>query len=292
MNRLSVMAAVACLIFVFSLVLIPTSLTQAVTTNIRVVSDSWYVNSSGDFIVVGEVQNTGNFVLESVSLNAVVSASDGSQLASGSTMAYVSDLLPQQKAPFYVDFGNPGSDAISRVSNVAFTVSNAPPTNNKEYTDLSLHIAFKGVLNGVYVVLGSITNNGSQTANDVRVVGTYYNSEGTVVAVGFVILNNPLIPDNSTTFTVSEFDATPSLVASISDYSLLVQTATLQSNSTASTSPTPPTSSPGSSGLIYVFASVVAIVAVATAVLFLVRRRHSLPLPPPPPPPSPVEQEE
>jgi hypothetical protein len=288
MKRLTLSVAAICLIFFFSLILIPDAFSQVSNPNVTVVSYSWYVNSSGNFIVVGEVQNTGNSVLESVSLNAEVRAADDSQLATTGTpiRAYVSYLLPQEKAPFYIDFGNPGSSAISRVSSVTFTTSIAPQINNKQYSDLSVHTVFNNVSNGYYVVIGAVTNVGNQTAKDVRVVATYYNSSGAVVAVGYVLLND-LTAENSTAFSVAEFDATNSLVTQISDYALIVQTATLQNNSTSSPSPSPSAIFSGSSDWIYIIIVVVIVFAIVAVVLVFLRKRRNLAVPPPPPPPPP-----
>jgi LPXTG-motif cell wall-anchored protein len=273
MDKTRIFTVIVCTVFVFSLVSCPNVFVQAAYTGVTVLSHSSYVNSSGHFIVLGEVQNTGNHVLGNVSLNVVVSASNGSQLVSGTTTAYVNDFLPQQKAPFYLDFGKIDFNTISEVNTFDFNVSNHPPTNYIEYPGLSLIVTFNGIVNDAYVVSGSITNSGSQTANDIKVVGTYYNSAGIVVAVGFVILNDPLIPNNSVNFTVSEFDAVPKLVTKISNYSLLVQTSTQQFNLPSSASPTPSTASSGSSWIVYVGVSAVVIVVVAFATLVFLRKR-------------------
>ena len=273
MDKSRIVAIIVCTVFVFSLVSSQNVFVQAAYTGVTVLSHSSYVNSSGNFIVVGEVQNTGNHVLGNVSLNVVVSASNGSQLVSGTTMAYVNDFLPQQKAPFYLDFGKIDFNTISEISTFDFNVSDHPPTNYIQYPGLSLIVTFNGIANNAYVVSGSITNSGSQTANDIKVVGTYYNSAGIVVAVGFVILNGPLIPNNSVNFTVSEFDAVSKLVTKISNYSLLVQTSTQQFNLPSSTSPTPATASSDSSWLVYVGVSSVVIVVVAFVALVFLRKR-------------------
>jgi hypothetical protein len=283
--QLAMAVAVACTIFFSSLVIIPNVLGQ--TDNVKVLSYSWYASSSNnDFIVVGEVQNTANFVLSSVSLNAAVYASDGTEIVSGSTKIFANYLLPLQKAPFYIDFGNPGSGAnstYSSVSYVDFTVSIAPETNDQMYEGLSLNPAFSGVVEGAYIVLGAVNNNGNQTAKDIVVVATYYNNAGTVVAVGFNNLTSTFTSNNSTTFTLSEYDATPNLVAQISNYSLLVQTSTLQSNSLSSPSSLLSSSSLGSLWLIYGVIGAVVIVVVAVTVLVFLRKRRNLPPPPPPP---------
>jgi hypothetical protein len=292
MKKYKVLVVMLVAIICLGLVSIPNAFSQVsqVGSNVKVLSYSWYVNPSGDLIVVGEVQNTGNSILSSVSLNATAYSSDETELVSSNAMPYVSDFLPQQKAPFYIDFGNPGAGnslTASSVSNVEFTVSNAPTTNDTEYEGLALDAGLNGTSEGAYVVTGLVFNIGNQTANGIRVVGTYYNSAGTVVAVGFEILSGSLSPNNGTIFTVSEFDATSSLLSQISNYSLLVQTSTLQNNALSSTSPSPSSSSSGSSGLIYVVVGTVVIVVVAVTALIFLRKRRNLPPPPlPPPPPS------
>jgi hypothetical protein len=268
-------ATIVCTVFVFTLVLIPNVFVQAAYTGVIVLSHSSYVSSSGHFVVVGEVQNTGNHVLGNASLDVVVSASNGSQFLRGTTMAYVNDFLPQQKAPFYLDFGKIDFTTIPEAITFEFNVSNHPPTNNIEYPDLSLIVSSNNIVNNAYIVSGTISNSGSKTANNIKVVGTYYNSAGIVVAVGFALLNDPLIPNSSTNFTVSEFDASPKLVSKISNYSLLVQTSTQQLNLPLSA---PPTSSILSSvlpnTLIVVVVVIGLIVTVAVVALVFQKKRR------------------
>ena len=273
MNKSRIVATIVCTVFVFSLVFTPSVFVQAAYTGVTVLSHSSYVSSGGHFIVVGEVQNTGNHVLGNASLDVIVSASNGSQFLRGTTMAYVNDFLPQQKAPFYLDFGKIDFNTIPEAITFDFNVSSHPPTNNIEYPDLSLIVSSNGIVNNAYVVSGSISNSGSQNANDIKVVGTYYNSAGIVVAVGFALLNDPLTPNSSANFAISEFDASPKLVSKISSYSLLVQTSTQQLNLPASVSPTPSTSSPVLSTA-WIVAVMGAIVVVAVVALVFLRKRH------------------
>ena len=266
---------------------IPNAFSQVANTHVQVLSYSYYVNPSGDFIVVGEVQNTGNSNLTSVTLNATAYDSGGNTIAGNSAMAYVSNFLPQQKAPFYIDLGPStiaGTDWGSTVSSVDFTVFNAYSTSDQQYKGLSWDIAVNGTLGGSYIATGFVFNMGNQTAKGIKVVGTYYNSLGTVVAVGFDIVNDSLSPGNYTTYTVSEFDATPSLVAQISNCSILVQTSTLQGNNVTS----PPSTT--SSSITYLYAIVAGIVVlvilIVVVALLMFRKRKAASAPPPPPPPE------
>jgi len=267
---------------------IPNAFSQVANTNVKVLSYSHYVNPSGNFIVVGEVQNTGNANLQSVTLNATAYDSGKNALAGSSAMAYVSYLNVSQKAPFYIDMGPSniaGTDWGSTVSSVEFTVFNAYSTSDRQYESLALGISFNGTLGGSYIATGLLFNLGNQTASGIKVVGTYYNSLGTVVAVGFANVNDSLVPGNYTTYTVSEFDATPSLVAQISNCSILVQTSTLQNNNL------PPTASPTKPlPNTYVYAIVAGTAAAAVIIivvaLLMFRKRKVTSAPPPPPPPE------
>jgi hypothetical protein len=267
---------------------IPNAFSQVANTHVQVLSYSYYVNPSGDFIVVGEVQNTGNSILSSVTLNATAYDSGGNTLAGNSAMAYVSYFLPQQKAPFYIDLGPStiaGTDWGSTVSSVDFTVFNAYSTSDQQYKGLSWDIAVNGTVSGSYIATGFVFNLGNQTAKDIKVVGTFYNSLGTVVAVGYYPVNDSLIPGNYTTYTVSEFDATPSLVAQISNCSILVQTSTLQNNNLSSTvSPTKPLPNTYVYAILAGTAAAAVIIIVVALLMFRKRKVTSAPPPPPPPP--------
>ena len=278
LDKSCVIVALVCTFFVFSSVFNPSVFVQATYTGVTVLSHRGYVSSSGHFVVVGEVQNTGNHPLDSVTLDVVVSASNGSQLVSGTTTAYVNNFVVQQKAPFYLDFGKIDFNTVSESSTFNFNVSNHPPTNYIQYPDLSLTVSSNGIVNNAYVVSGSITNGGNQTANDIKVVGTYYDSAGIVVAVGFVTLDDPIVPNGSASFTVSEFDASSKLVSKISACSLLVQTSTQQlylPSSAPSTSSTSSSDLPNASIVAAVGIVVIVVVAVA-ALVFLRKRRTKL----------------
>jgi hypothetical protein len=269
MEKSSVLAVVVCLV--------PNScyFAKAVNTSVTVLSHSSYVSPTGHFVVLGEVQNTGSHALESVSLNVAVSASDGSTIATGTTDAFVHNFLPQQKAPFYIDFGKIAFNELSKASTFNISLYDAPPTNYNQYPDLSLNVDSNGIAEVAYVISGSITNTGNQTANDIVVYGTYYNSAGVVVAVGLAELDTPLTPNSSANFSLTEMDAAASLTSKISSYALLVQTST----QVFSLPPVSPSDNPQSLDtlLLPIGIAVIALIAVIGVVLwvrFRVKRTH------------------
>lgn len=278
--------AIMCL----SLVSIPKVFSQQLNTYVQVVSYSHYVNSAGDFIVVGEVQNDGNSTLQAVTVNATALDSSGKLLAGNHAMAYVSDFLPTQKAPFYIDLGQSnygGIDWGSTVSSISFACYDAFSTTDQQYGvtaqpnnvngDLRLDIGINGPFYGAYQVIGFVVNDGNKTASGLNVVGTYYNSAETVVAVGYEKLNVSLAPNNDTAFTLSEFDITPGLLAQISSDSVLIQTTTLQGNPQSSAPPTKPL--PAADLYLIIGLVVVAIVLVVIVLLVFMKRRASAPPP-------------
>jgi hypothetical protein len=224
--------------------------------NVKVVSYSWYIDSIGYFIVVGEVQNVGPNTIKSVILSGTVYTMGGEAQASSYTTVYVNYLIPQQKAPFYMEFSPQSSKTGDLswlslgVNRVDFTATRANTTSSYQYPDLTVVSSSGGVDGeGVYWVSGTVKNSGTQTASNIRVIGTFYNASGTVVAVGYTDSLTPtsLTPSNTASFKVGAFDVNQTEVPSIqkiSSYQLLIQT---EEPILSGTSPTPTPSSPPSS---------------------------------------------
>jgi hypothetical protein len=237
-----------------SLTLVPGAFSQ--TENVKVLNYSYYIDSLGLLVVVGQVQNVGSNTVASVLLTGTVSSSDGSQVNSG-TEVWVKNLTPQQKAPFYMEFySRTSSDGswTSDVSKVAISVYQANATANYQYPDLKItsnqySIGGGSDDKGVFWVNGEIQNTGSQTAKNVRVIGTFYNASGAVVAVGGYInevVTTSLSASGTASFKFGAFDLNQTGIVSdkkITDYSLLIQVEApiLQGTAPAIT----PTPSPG-----------------------------------------------
>ena len=208
--------------------------TTAQTQNVKILTHSWYIDSLGLLVVVGEVQNTGPNTIQTVILGGAASGSDGTQVEANPTPAYVQYLAPNQKAPFYIEFydqngNNNGIWPSQDVSNINLAVINADPTANYTYPDVKVQSS-QGAASqdGVYWVTGSVKNTGSQTAQNVMIIGTFYNQENTVVAVGYSQTLTPasLTPQNTATFKLGAFDLNQTIIPAaqkIAKYDLLVQ---------------------------------------------------------------------
>ena len=256
-----VVSFIVCLALVaLGLTLIPKVASQP--ENIKITSYSWYTDSYGTFIVVGEIQNVGPNTVVSVFLTGIVYTQDEVAQAYSYTTAFVNYMVPQQKAPFEMEFLPQTSVTgdLSWVSlgvdRVDFTVEKSDTTDKYQYPDLAItDNSGQTDSEGVYWVSGHVQNSGTQAATNVRVVGTFYNSAGTVVAVGYTdYITSSLEPSTTASFKLGAFDQNQSKVASdqkIANYRLLVQAeAPILSGTPPSPTPTPeatPTPTPTSS---------------------------------------------
>jgi hypothetical protein len=283
--------------------------------NVKVINYSYYIDNQGFLDVVGLVQNVGTNTVGAranpVILTGLVYAPDGEQESSSYCQVWAYYLTPGQQAPFYMEFPPPQTTNIwsrSYVGKIILTVAQANATNSYQYPDLKItssvgSIGSIGGYNGAYVVNGVIKNTGTQSATNMSVVGAFFNSTGTVVAVGYTnyLVPTVLIPGNTTTFEIAAFDLNQSLVSAslqIHSYQLLVQTelpilqgtltptnspstgTTSTSTSTSSTSSPSSSSKPGGNSknssigaTIYVIVIAAVILAVAAAGAVLVLRR-------------------
>jgi hypothetical protein len=295
---------------------------KADTSDVKILSYSWYVSSStehaqytGDLIVVGEVQNIGTNAIENVIVGGQAYNISGGDVSSGAELPpYIAYLGPGQKAPFYLEFSPEITDLslidpnwASLVTNVTVRVVNAPDSSQSKYAGLTISTGSisNSTVAGTYTLTGTVENTGTQTTGRVWVIATFYNATGTVISMNYTeYISQSLLPGRSAVFTATPIDNTAELSSKITSYSLLIQseatptttptptvttTPTIQpSNSPTSSSQTTPTpTSFGiSSTIIYIVIIAVAIVLVILAVLMLIRRRQNaeFDLPPPPPP--------
>jgi hypothetical protein len=217
-----------------SLTLIPTVFSQ--TSNIKIVSYSYYY-SQGFLDVVGEVENTGSSTIAQVVLAGKVTSSAETTMDSSASV-WVVNLLPGQKAPFYMTFIPQSADGqvgiLPDVAKVELVVVRADATTNYQYPDLAVsnehhRLGTNSEEKGTYFLTGTLKNTGTQTAQNLRVIGTFYDSANTVVAVGGYTsqkLTTSLAPSASVNFEFVAFDYNDTgMPASqkIASYSLLIQ---------------------------------------------------------------------
>ena len=177
------------------------------------------------------------------------------------------------------------------VDRVDFTVIQANVTSNYRYPYVTVKSS-SGAADGegVYWVSGTVQNSGSQTATNIRVIGTFYNASGTVVAVGYTEYLTPasLNPSSVASFKVGAFDQNQTVVPSIqkiSSYSLLIQVekpllsgtppSLPPSNSTSTTPPSDSGPSPTIAPETQYIAVIVIVILVLAGTILVVSKRKA-----------------
>lgn len=145
-------------------------------------SYSALIDSDGLFKVVGEVQNTGSKSLTQVAVKVTFYGASGVVLDEETSLLTAWILKPDQKWPFSVAArpGLPVADVDHYV--VEIDDSSVEETDEQPYGDLVILSENSTASGGTYTVQGQVRNNGSQVAKLVRVVATFYDATGTVVA--------------------------------------------------------------------------------------------------------------
>ena len=239
-----------------TLSVLSTSIVRADTSEAKVLSYSWYVAPAnpvlsqygGDLAAVGEIQNVGSNVLSYVYISGAAYDSSGALLCASESQAYVYDMLPGQKAPFYLDF-NPANSAtgdqswVPSVTNVTVSVVSVEESNQPQNTGLQIPAgSISAALDskGTYTLTGTVQNVGTQASGQVWVVSTFYDALGTVIGLNYTnYLSNSLSPGEAVSFTATPVDNTAQLSSKIAKYSLLVQYLTLTPSPSPTPSPTP-----------------------------------------------------
>ena len=292
-------------LFLASFSMLLTQTVKAQSSEVTVISYSSYVapsttvlaSEAGDLIVVGEVENVGSNIVGNVTIEGIAFSSTGSELATATTQAFVYDMLPSQKAPFYLDLNAASSTTndlswVPSVSTVDVTVTAVTDTSSRQYSGLEIPVQGGSTSylpgNGTYYVIGTVVNQGDQVAQDPWVVTTFYNSNGTVVGMNFTDYLTPSLPAGSPIrFYASPADDTSTLTNEIASYSTMVDSLT-PSNSTSTATPTPPSTTSKQFPTLPVVVIVVVVIVVVIAAFMLLRKRQKTEPPPPPPPPPPM----
>jgi hypothetical protein len=244
----------------------------------------------------------GSTILDPVVLGGTVYTPDGvAQATSNPCVVYVENMLPQQKAPFLMEFRSSDLSWLSQgVDHIGFDVVQANVTDKYQYPDLAITSSVLSTdAEGVYWINGNVQNTGDKTATNVRVIATFFNASDVVVAAGYSELLAPRVlnPSGIALFKVGAFDVNKTETTperQISSYTLIVQTEQplltgtppqSQSYSSSNSSSTPPPSSPDSSSddsssssaapdyLRYVAIFAIVIVAIGVLVVYNKRKK-------------------
>jgi hypothetical protein len=299
---LLVFLCVASLSFTFS----PGAFSQ--TSNLQVKNYSGYTDpSTGNYMVVGEVQNVGPDTITGATLYGTLrSVSNTTETADiAGTYIFADHMFPNDTAPFSMMFTSDTSSTgnLNWVP-LGVTVTFNPNiiSTNDTLQDNYLHIAgsTSSVSTGSYVVTGFVLNAGTLYPQTLKVAAAFYDSTGKVIATGISeSLTAYLAPHEVATFSVTPLYPTPEMLTAITGYTLNVVirgtttqptpapsvSASVSPSSSTSTSPstsaTPSqtSSSDGNFSIslrdLYAIIAAVVVILIIVALTFMLRRRRS-----------------
>jgi hypothetical protein len=147
---------------------------------VRVLNDQGLVDESGAYHILGEVENVGDAPVTAVNITATGYGQLDEVLVTSSTYADLTVILPNEKSPFDVvlTYFLTENDVYYYSLSIVYSAANSISRTLKILSNSS-NTGSAGIL----YVDGSLTNIGTGVAANVRVIATFYDSEGYVVWV-------------------------------------------------------------------------------------------------------------
>jgi len=180
-----------------------------------------YINENGCPTLVGEVENGGNVSMKDILITAsfycgkgkVIGAKDDiSAVTSGYTEMEI--LAPGETSPFKIVLS---IEELSRLENFDVDkIEKFKVVGDYTLTDEELYRRFdisqsSGELNnatGQYNVIGTVKNIGNETAEQIKVVGTFYDNQTRIIDVLHTYLHDTLRPGEEAQFEITVPDKT------------------------------------------------------------------------------------
>ena len=169
-------------------------------SGIHIKSLNDYVDSLGYFHIIGEVVNNSDKTYEFNRLDGTIYDENERSLDSEFTYTLVDSIPPYSKSPFNIVFvgGSLGVDSFE------VQLSGAETTEKPRKLTITKPSIFVDSIDNLHLV-GEVMNLGEQTANFVKVVATFYNSNGEVVGQSFTYTkNSDIYPGQYSTYEIVE----------------------------------------------------------------------------------------
>ena len=208
--------------------------------NVKILSESDFYDSLGFLWIAGEVQNSGDTPTRFTKISVTYYDSGNNVVGTSFGYADVDVLLPNTKSPFDVLFTDTKSAA--KADHVNLTVTWSDYVTGKPYglQVLSQNSSFDDM--GYMHIKGEVKNVGKQTATNVEVIGTFYDSNGKVVGAE----TNDTSPTTLAPDQVGSYDIRliyHQQVTKVASYSIIVQSSEYSSSDTYSP-PSPSSQTP------------------------------------------------
>jgi hypothetical protein len=180
-----------------------------------------YINEWGCPTLVGEVKNGGNFSMTDILLTASFYCSSGKLIGAKEDISAVTSsyteieiLAPGEISPFKILLS---IEELSQLENFDIdklekykVVGDYRITDEELYKRLEISQSFGefDIDTDQYYVTGTVKNIGNETAEQIRVVGTFYDDETRIIEVAHTSLDDSLLPGEEAHFEITVPDET------------------------------------------------------------------------------------
>jgi hypothetical protein len=215
---------------------------------IAIVNHQGFLDSTGYYVVFGEVKNNGDTAAKNVYVKITFTSSSGPDEDEAETQIHT--ILPGRKAPFMGSASEQGSLITSyKVELMDLTMSSEDLPKAIEITSAKSEV---NIINNL-MITGTVKNTGTETSTYTRVYATIYDGPsgtGNVVGVtGGTAQPTNLAPGQTSTFEIGFFRTSGKSYASMvivaeSDQYAATTEYTVATGQTSSSTPAPTSQTP------------------------------------------------
>jgi LysM repeat protein len=176
-----------------------------VPLQIEVINLNAYRTPSGSLWLVGEVINHSHLAAENIQLQLALSDAGGLGLAAVTTWVTPGIVPPGSKAPFGVLVPNLTLDQNVQLAPPSAAVIGGQTVVDagNRYLDLAVSEPEATIEDSQVAVTGQIENRGSETADNILLVTTFYDAQGNVTGFHELALEFSLLPGEKRPFSLS-----------------------------------------------------------------------------------------
>lgn len=173
----------------------------------------------GYYRVSGEVENIGDNAVKDVWITATFYDSGGNMIGTAYNHAHLNVLLPGRKSPFEVLLTTAAASQVHHYSLSVVATETDPIPEGLEILSSNHCVDITGSL----IVNGSIKNVASDMAHNVKVVASFYNATGYVVATSYSYLSSQDLGSNETATFRIILESSTGRVPLVSSYFLTAE---------------------------------------------------------------------
>ena len=196
--------------------------TTKVPKRLKIISDTSYterIQNITFFVVAGVVQNNLTTNVDSANITATFHDAGNKTIGTGSTHVELKIIKPEQNAPFEVYFLSGSPTDVPDIKYVLTAVgfeTNEEPIAGLQILNDTLGESVDA--DGYHIISGEVQNKGLRKAVGVKIICTYYNLDGNLIAISHTYVSSEIDAGHKATFEIS---SKPHKISSAS-YDLLI----------------------------------------------------------------------